>query len=122
MMSYEQWLSCILGRARAIASRAHQEETWKAGGDLVSSPDEVYQALMEDCTADLFFETYGTTLTEEEMRCWRDLRTLLTSYYDKMSLYADPAQVLTDPEWELVRQAAGKFIQAFNGHSSERSE
>lgn len=113
MMSYEQWLSCILGRARAIASRADQEETWKAGGDLVSSPDEVYQALMEDCTADLFFETYGATLTEEQMQSWRDLKTRLTSYYDKMSLYPDPAQVLTDPEWELVRQAARSFLLVF---------
>jgi trans-aconitate methyltransferase len=65
-MSYEQWLSCILGRVRAIASKEYQKETWKAGGNLVSSPDEVYQALMEDCTADVFFETYGGTLTEEQ--------------------------------------------------------
>jgi trans-aconitate methyltransferase len=65
-MSYEQWLSCILGRVRAIASKEYQKETWKAGENLVSSPDEVYQALMEDCTADVFFETYGETLTEEQ--------------------------------------------------------
>ena len=102
-----------MGRARDIASRARQEETWKAGGDLMSSPDEVYLALMEDCTADLFFETYGATLTEEQMQCWRDLKTRLTSYYDKMPLYPDPAQVLTDPEWELVRQAARRFLHVF---------
>lgn len=113
MMSYEQWLSCILDRARAIASRAYQEETWKAGGDLVSSPDEVYQALMVDCTADLFFETYGATLTREQMRCWFDLKTRLTNYYDKMSLQPDPAQVLIDSEWELVRQTARRFLLVF---------
>ncbi len=122
MMSYEQWLSSILGRVRAIASKEYQEETWKAGGNLVSSPDEVYQALMEDCTADVFFETYGETLTEEQMQCWSDLKTRLTSYYDKMSLYPDPAQVLTDPEWEVVRQAARRFVRAFDGHSRQHSE
>ena len=113
MMSYEEWLNCILDAAQDIASRPFQEEAWKAGGDVASSPDEVYQVLMEDCTPDLFFETYGKTQTEEQMRCWRDLKTRLTSYYDKMSLYPDPAQVLTDPEWELVRQAARSFLQVF---------
>lgn len=121
MMSYEQWLNCILGRTRAIASRAYQEKTWRAGGDFVSSPDETYQGLIEDCTADLFFETYGTTLTQEQMQCWRDLKIQLTNYYDKMSLYPDPAQVLGDPEWEVVRQAARRLIQAFNGRSRSLS-
>jgi hypothetical protein len=115
MMPYEQWLGCILHAVHAIASRAYQEETWKAGGELVSSPDEVYQALMEDCTADLFFETYGKMLTEEQMQCWHDLKGQLTSYYDRMSLYPDPAQVLNDPAWEVVRQAAARFVVAFNG-------
>ncbi len=40
-MSYEQWLSCILGRVRAIASKEYQKETWKAGGNLVSSPSPI---------------------------------------------------------------------------------
>jgi hypothetical protein len=122
MMSYEQWFSCILGSVRAIASKEYQEETWKAAGNLMSSPDEVYLALMEDCTADLFFEKYGKNFTEEQMQCWSNLRARLTSYYDKMSLYPDPAQVLTDPEWEVVRQTARRFVRAFNGHSRQQSE
>jgi hypothetical protein len=122
MMSYENWLNSILGCARAIASRAYQEETWRAGGNLVSAPDEAYLGLMEDCTADLFFEMYGKTLSEEQVQCWGDLKTRLTTYYDRMSLYPDPTQVLNDPEWALVRQAAGRFVQAFNGHSIQRSE
>jgi len=122
MMSYEEWLNCILNAAQDISSRAFQEEAWKAEGNVASSPDEVYQVLMEDCTPDLFFETYGQTLTEEQTQCWGDLQSRLTSYYDRMSLYPDPAQVLTDPEWELVRQAAGRFVRAFNGRSRRRSE
>lgn len=117
MMSYEDWLERILGCARNIASRAHQEEAWKAGGDLVSSPDEVYQALMEDCTPDLFFEIYGKSLSAQQVQCWHDLKSRLTSYYDRMPLYPDPARVLEDPEWDLVRQAAARLVLAFNGQS-----
>jgi hypothetical protein len=119
MMSYEKWLSSILHAAQNISSRAFQEETWKAGGDLVSSPDEVFQALMEDCTPDLFFEVYGGTLTHEQVQGWRDLKSRLTSYYDRMPLYPDPAKVLIDPEWENVRQAAGSFVLSFKGQNDD---
>jgi hypothetical protein len=122
MMSYENWLNCILAAATHIASRAHQEETWKAGGNLVSSPDEAFLGLMEDCTSELFFETYGKTLSQEQVQRWNDLKTRLESYYDRVPLYPEPMQVLNDPEWDLVRQAAGKFVQSFNRHGIQPSE
>jgi len=122
MMSYEEWLNCILNAAQDISSRAFQEEAWKAEGNVASSPDEVYQVLMEDCTPDLFFETYGKTVTDGQVQCWNELRSRLERYYDKMPRYSDPAQVLNDPEWERVRQAAARFVQAFNQRSGERAE
>jgi hypothetical protein len=119
MMSYEKWLDSILQAAHNIGSRAFQAEAWKAGGNVVSSPDEVYQVFMEDCTPDLFFEIYGAALTDEQVRSWSDLKLRLTGYYDRMSLYPDPTQVLTDPEWELVRQAARRFVLSFNRHTDD---
>lgn len=122
MMSYQDWLNSILHAAGDIASKAFQEQAWKAGGDRVSSPDEVYQALMEDCTPDLFFKTYGEGLSKEQLQCWSDLKSRLRSYYDRMPLYPEPAEVLDDPEWDLVRQAAAKFVLAFNGPSAQSSK
>ena len=110
-MSYEKWLSCIIEAARNIASQEFQEEAWFPGGRMVSSPDEVYQVLMEDCTADLFFETHGETLTREQREAWRELRRRLESYYEQMPKTPDARRVLNDPEWGLVRQSAPRFVQ-----------
>lgn len=115
MMSYEEWLNCILNAARHIASRAYQAEAWKSGGKLVSSPDEVYQGLMEDCTPDLFFERYREILDDAQLQSWCELRSRLMQYYDRMPLHSEPDQVLNDPAWEVVRQAAGSFVLAFTG-------
>lgn len=115
MMSYEKWLGCIVDAAQHIASREYQEEAWFPGGRVVSSPGEVYQVLMEDCTYDLFFETYGKTFTSGQTQCWKELRFWLEDYYDKMPRHPDPRRVLDDPEWDLVRQAAENFVRAFGG-------
>lgn len=114
MMSYEQWLNCIKTAANHIASREFQQEAWFPGGKSVSSPDEEYLTLMEDCTADLFFETYGKRFSEQQRDVWREFRSRLTAYYEKLPKHPDRQQVLDDPDWDSVRQLAGKFVQAFH--------
>jgi hypothetical protein len=58
MMTHRQWLNCILTSAQHVASREYQERSWLGkGGNEISSPEEVYCQLIEDCTFDLFFET-----------------------------------------------------------------
>jgi len=113
MMSYEKWLDCIVDAARNISSPKFQEEAWSPAGKVVSSPDEVYQVLMEDCTFDLFFQTYGNRFTEAQMHSSKELRSTLQAYYDRMPGHPDPVQVLNDPEWELVRQSAVRFVREF---------
>ena len=113
MMSYKEWLARIIGAAQDIASREFQEEAWFPGGKVTSSPDEIYLTLMDDSTPDLFLESYGKTFTSGQVESWNELRSLLQQYYIKMPRHPDPRRVLDDPDWDLVRQAAKRFVQAF---------
>lgn len=119
MMSREKWLACIIEAAQNISSRDFQKEAWSPGGRVVSSPEEVYQSLMEDCTFDLFFQTYGKAFSEEQSRSWSELRTRLEEYYDKLPVFPNPHDVLNDPEWDSVRGAAERFVLAFSGTTSK---
>lgn len=119
MLSYKERLDMILRAARDIASKEFQEEAWFPGGKIVLSPDEIYQMLMEGSLPDRFFAEYGKTFTSGQMQVWNDFRSLLERYYDKMPLRPDPRQVLDDPGWDLVRQAAQRFVVAFRESSSE---
>jgi hypothetical protein len=114
MMPYEQWLARIVEAAQDIASREFQREAWFPGGKVVSSPDELYQVLMEDCTFDLFFQTYGDRFTDEQMRFSKELRSSLEQYYNRMPNRPDPLQVLNDREWDSVRQTAERFVRSFS--------
>ena len=116
-MSYEHWLARIVAAAQNIASDEFQRDAWFPGGHAVSSPDEIYQVLIEDCTFDLFFETYGKSFNEEQQRSWKRLRNALQEYYDKLPASPDPNLVLNDPEWHTVRKIAQEFVRAFSVNS-----
>lgn len=115
MMPYEVWLARIIDAARNISSRAFQKEAWFPGGKVKSCPNEIYQVLMEDCTFDLFFETYGRGFTEHQIRSSKALKSALQQYYDMMPRHPDPIQVLDDPKWSRVRHAADRFVRDFGG-------
>lgn len=121
MLSCQQRLAFILRGARAIASREFQEEAWFPGGRYVSSPDEIYQVMMEDSRPDSFFQEFGETFTASQMQSWSDFRSQLECYYDGMPLKADPLAVLNDPNWNSVRKAAQKFVEAFATSAPENS-
>ena len=79
----------------------------------MSSPDEAYQVLMEECTFDLFLQTHGNRLIKEQLGTANELRAMLEDYYDAMPRHPDPSDVLRDPRWKLVRRAAQKFVRCF---------
>ena len=85
----------------------------------MSSPDEIYQVLMEDSRPDSFFEEFAKTFTTSQMLSWHEFRSQFERYYDKMPLHADPRSVLDDPEWDLVRKAAQTFVRAFSSAAAE---
>lgn len=120
MMSHEQWLDCIITAAEHVASREYQEQAWSPGSKVVSTPEELYLRLMEDCTFELFFKTYGHTLTNDQTEKWKKLKSRLDDYYDKLPKAPDYHYVLDDPEWHLVRQAAREFVDVFKQADAKR--
>jgi hypothetical protein len=88
---------------------------WFSGGRFISPPDELYQGLVEDCTFDLFFQTYGARFTKEQLQSAEALKAELERYYDSMPKRPVPQQVLDDPEWHRVRKTAERFVQALGG-------
>lgn len=113
MMSYAQWYKAILDAASNISSKSFQEEAWFLRQSVVSSLDELYLTLMEDFTADLFFETYAARFRDDQIKAWQEFRAVLERYYDSVPAAADLRSIFRNPEWDLVRQSARKFVQAF---------
>lgn len=114
MMSREQWLGRILEVARETASREFQEEAWLSGRPSTSSPSEIYSQLFDDYTFDLFFETYSKDFTADQRVAWTEFKLELDRYWEKFPAFPNERAVFEDPGWQLVREAAARFVAAFD--------
>ena len=113
MMSHEKWLGRILEVARETASREFQEEAWLSGRPSTSSPTEIYNQLFDDYTFDLFFETYSKDFTPDQTAAWTRFKYKLEKYGEKFPILPDERVVFEDPDWQLVREAAARFVVVF---------
>jgi hypothetical protein len=113
MMSYERWLNSILEVAKETASRDFQQEAWLSGRPSTSSPTEIYCQLFDDYTFDLFYEMYSKDFTQRQLIAWSEFREQLERYENKYDEFPNEQTVFDDPDWQLVREVAARFVAAF---------
>ena len=113
MMSHEQWLKYILEIVQAISSREHQEKVWLGPRPEINWVWDLYEDLSEEFFED-FFRRYSAGFTSEQLASWNGFKQRLEDYGDKLPRYPDPKTVIDDPDWQLVREAATRFVLAFD--------
>jgi 8-oxo-dGTP pyrophosphatase MutT (NUDIX family) len=121
MMSYEQWLKSILEVAGETASREFQEEAWLSGRPSTSSPRDIYIDLFDAYTFDLFHEMYSKDFTPQQSLAWNEFKQQLESYEEKWDEFPNERIVFEDPDWQLVREAAARFVSAFDQKTRDPS-
>ena len=119
-MSHDEWLSKLLRVAQQTASREYQEQNWFRTDIGVIWPDEVYNDL-DDLAFDRFFEMYSKDFTPEQLTAWEEFKTQLEKYEKGMPKYPDAHTVVNDPSWQVVREAAARFVAAFEQKQPEPS-
>ena len=117
MMSYERWLNSILEVAKETASRDFQQEAWLSGRPSTSSPTEIYCQLFDDYTFDLFYEMYSKDFTQRQLIAWSEFREQLERYENKYDEFPNEQTVFDDPDWQLVREVAARFVAALDRKS-----
>lgn len=122
MMSHDQWLSALVTQARQIASREFQKQNWfrKDMAVGVNWVVEAYESL-DDLTFDLFFETYSKDFTALQFTAWVGFKNELDKYGERLPKYPDVREVFEDPGWQCVREAAARFVEAFEAKHPEAS-
>jgi hypothetical protein len=121
-MSHDEWLNALVTQARQIASREFQEQNWFRE-DIpveVNWVNEAYENL-DDLTFDLFFERYSKEFTSDQLAAWVEFKDELERYGKALPKFPDVRQVFDDPGWQRVREAAARFVMAFEQKHREPS-
>ena len=120
MMDYGEWLKAIVDAARNIASREYQEKYWFRENKGTEWADEVFLRF-EDLAFDLFFEKYSSGFSPQQLQAWKNFEDDLACYEKKLPRFPDGSAIIDDPEWSRVREAAARFVSAFEQKQSEPS-
>jgi hypothetical protein len=111
----ELWVSNLLEIATSIADRKMQEEKWAAGTwNVWEHPDELINST-DDYVLDGFVEAFPSIFSSEQESAARRFRDEVDHFCASPSATLEPAELLSDPNWEQLRQSADEFIKAFAG-------
>jgi 8-oxo-dGTP pyrophosphatase MutT (NUDIX family) len=113
MISFERGLNLILEVAKAAANREFQQEAWLSGRPSTSSPTEIYNTIFYDYAFDFFYEAYSKNFTQKQLVAWHEFKQQLEKFGEKYDIFPNEQVVFDDPDWHLVREAAGRFVTAF---------
>jgi hypothetical protein len=111
----DRWINNLLDAARAIADKKYQESRWLDPDAFVwESPDEAINAL-DDSVLNGFIEQFSESFSAEQAKAVTDFRDEVGRYCKSTPQHLDPTMVLADPRWDVVRNKASAFLQAFAG-------
>ncbi len=114
-MTPQRWISNLLEAAEAIANKQMQEDRWRAGTwNLWEHPDELINTV-DDYVLDGFVEAFASTFTPVQEIAIHQFQDEFTRFCSATPQLLNPAEVLVDPQWELLRQRTDTFIAAFKG-------
>jgi hypothetical protein len=108
-----QWIANLLEVATSIADRKMQEEKWAAGTwDIWEHPDEMINTT-DAYVLDGFVEAFPTIFSSEQESAARRFRDEVNNFCASSRASLEPAELLSDPSWERLRECADEFIKAF---------
>jgi hypothetical protein len=111
----ERWVGNLLEAAELIADRELQETRWLAADAYAwETPDEAINSL-GDFVLDGFVEQFADSFSPAQFVAVTAFRDEVDRYCRSTPRSLDPADVLADPAWGVVRQKASEFVCAFKG-------
>lgn len=114
MMDFDTWKNMIIDVVTQISDFEYQRGSWFGKGELISSPDELYNGLFDDSRIEEFLEAHAKQLTDDQRRTGLELVRKMNQYAPANVKYLDPATVIEDPLWDELRRSAKSFLSALN--------
>ena len=103
------WKGVIKQVVGGLADEAAQRRAWFGTGPEVSSPDDDFCAFFGDVAIEDFLERDDAGLTAKQREAGLHLVSLMRALARETPTHIDPAQLIDDPRWQRVREAAARF-------------
>lgn len=108
-----RWLEIMRYELVRIADRNYQEQAWfnPGPGGPVSSPTEMMSMLLDTYRFDKSAQASYLELTDAQRAACENFGKMLQAYGRGREKQLTNRQILDDPEWEEIRQAAADLLK-----------
>ncbi len=103
------WRKVVEDVVSGIADEALQRRAWFGVGPEESSPDEEFCQFFDDAAIEEFLDRGDTGMNEQQLKAGRHLTRLMRELSDQTPEHVDPADLIDDPQWQKIREAAARF-------------
>lgn len=105
------WRRVVEQVVDGLADEALQRRAWFGVGPEESSPDEEFCMFFGDAAIEEFLDRDDVGLSASQLAAGRHLLKLMRELSDQTPDHIEPADLIDDPRWRRVRQAAARFLK-----------
>ena len=105
------WSTVVKQVVGGIADEDLQRRAWFGIGPEETSPDEDFCQFFDDAAIEEFLARDDTGLNQAQLECGRHLLVLMRELSDQTPEHIKPADLIDDPRWQEIREAAARFYK-----------
>jgi hypothetical protein len=105
------WRTVLKQVVGAIADEELQRRAWFGIGPEESTPDEDICQLFGDAAIEEFLDRTDTGLNQAQLEAGRHLLELMRQLSDQTPSHIEPDDLIDDPRWREIREAATHFYK-----------
>ena len=108
------WRKVVEQVVGGLADESLQRRAWFGVGPEEDSPDEMFNQFFGDAAIEDFLRRDDTDLSEKQIQAGRCLVKLMNDLSDQTPEHIEPSELIDDPRWQRVRDAAARFLTALS--------
>jgi hypothetical protein len=110
MTDIDAWRRVVEQTISSIADEELQRRSWFGKGLEVFSPEEAFNQVLGDAALKEFLRLDDNRLTDLQRVAGKRFLSLMKNLSAQTPQFLDPAKLIDDPRWKLVRRSAAHFL------------
>ncbi len=104
------WRGRVKQAVRGLADEAMQRRGWLGIGPEESSPTEDICQLVDDTDFEKYLDTANAGYTTKQVEAGKQLLIMIQQFPHKVRDKIKPEELINDPRWVKIRDAAKNFL------------
>jgi hypothetical protein len=122
MTDIAAWRRVVEQTVSGVADEELQRRSWFGNGPEIFSPEEAFNQVLDDAALEEFLLLDSNGLTDLQRVSGKRFLKLVEDLSAQTPQFIDPAKLIDDPRWKLVRKSAAHFLAVLRANTKPAPE